>query len=297
MEKKNRKCGRTRWQSVIAVFVVGILLLVIAMIVFPLPNLFLMQPSLQENIKDLEQSDADNIKILNTYMTSRYVHVIYPEGKERISAELEKIRQIPDPEGRLDAIFVWEMKDWIRPNDNLSAFICPNAACSYVYLESDQYRMKANPYYDGLLYPQKNPDGIIYADDPYWIAYNMVGECREYAALFAFMARESGIDARLVHTYSYSHRWVEVELTNGSYYYDPWCADNFGYYNATDGNMTFRNKWFNRLDMYEANCPTPGPYPSLKTYEGFPYLWATPKYLTANGLHSFGEAFNVTRAE
>ncbi|MGA2120421.1 MAG: transglutaminase domain-containing protein [Methanoregula sp.] len=291
MKKQNGNHVRKKWAPVLAV---GILLLAGAMIVFPCLNPFLILNSLTLNIVALEKSDADNITILNNYMTDRYSHVIYPEGKERISAELEKIRQISDPDARLDAIFVWEMKDWIRPNDNLSAFICPNTACTYAYLESDHYRMKASPYYDGILYPQRNQEGTMYADDPYWIAYNMVGECREYSALFAFMAQQSGIDARLVRTYSYSHQWVEVELANGSYYYDPWCADNYGYYNATDGNMTFRDKWFNKIGVYEENCPTPGPYPLLMSYDGPPYLWATPKYLAVSGWHALGTAFNVS---
>jgi len=293
MVKKNGKNGQKKRALVPAVIIAGIFILAGAMMVLPGMNPFLIENALNVNTIGREQSDADNITILNAYMTDRYTHVIYPEGKQRITEELEKVRQIPDPKDRLNAIFVWEMKDWIRPNDNLSAFICPNAACTYMYLDSDHFRMKANPYYDGILYPQENPDGVMYADDPYWIAYNMVGECREYAALFAYMARQSGIDARLVRTYSYSHRWVEVGLDNGSYYYDPWCADNFDYYNATDGNMTFQDRWFNRLDVYEENCPTPGPAPALKSYEEFPYLWATPKYLAAGQWHTLSTAFNL----
>ncbi len=294
MKKQNGNHAGKKRAPVLAVLAAGLLLLAAGMMFFPFLNPFLILNAWNMNIIAREQSDADNITILNDYMTDRYIHVIYPEGKERISEELETVRQIPDPEARLDAIFVWEMKDWIRPNDNLSAFICPNAACTYAYLDSDHYRIKASPYYDGILYPQKNPEGTMYADDPYWIAYNMVGECREYSALFAFMAQESGIDARLIRTYSYSHQWVEVELANGSYYYDPWCADTYGYYDATDGNMTFRDKWFNRIGVYEENCPTPGPYPILKSYDGPPYVWATPKYLAASGWQALGEGLNVT---
>ena len=100
------------------------------------------------------------------------------------------------------------MKDWIEPDDNISAFACANAACSYIYLISDPTRMKASPYYDSILYPQVNPNGTYYADDPYWIAYNKVGECREYSELFDFMAQQSGIDSRIVMTDA--HQWVEM---------------------------------------------------------------------------------------
>jgi hypothetical protein len=293
MQKKNGKNGRKKRSPVLmvlAVLAAGILLLAVLMLFFPYLNPFPSLNPLNADVIALENSDADNITLLNDYMTDRYTTVIYPQGKERISAELDNVRQIPDPEAKLDEIFVWEMKDWVNPNDNLSAVICPNTACTYEFLENDHTRAKASPYYDGILYPQKNPNGTLYADDPYWIAYNRVGECREYSALFAFMAQESGIESHLVRTYS--HQWVEVELANGSYYYDPWCADANGYYNATDGNMTFRDKWFNSIGTFEENCRPPDPYPI--SYTGFPYVWATPKYLAASGWHALGEGLNVT---
>jgi hypothetical protein len=108
--------------------------------------------------------------------------------------------------------------------------------------------------------------------------------------LFAFMAQQSGIDARLVRTLG--HQWVEVELTNGTYYYDPWCADANNYYNANDGNMTFRNKWFNTIGSFDDNCHPPDPFPI--SYNEFPYVWATPKYFVATEWHNLGTGFNDT---
>lgn len=223
-------------------------------------------------------------------MAQRYESVIYPAGKERIDAELKNVSSIQDPKARLDALFVWEMQDWINPDENLTAFSCLNPSCTYAALTSDPQRIKASPYYDGVLYPQKNPAGVFYADDPYWIAYNRLGECREYSGLFAFMAQESGIPSRLVRTNS--HQWVEVELNGTPYYYDPWCADTRGYYNATDGNMTFEDKWFNTIGSYEENCNPPDPY--LITYDNFPYLWATPEYLGAGASENMARALNAT---
>jgi hypothetical protein len=293
MQKKNGKNGGKRPEPALVgllVLVIAFLLIAVLMIVFPYLNPVPSLNPLNADIITMEESDADNITLLNTYMSARYTSVIYPQEKERIDAELEKIRLIPDPDAKLDEIFVWEMKDWISPNDNLSAFVCPNLPCTYDYLVTDHTRVKASPYYDGILYPQKSPDGILYADDPYWIAYNKVGECREYSALFAFMAQKSGIDSRLVRTYS--HQWVEVELPKGSYYYDPWCAHTRDYYNATDGNMTFRDKWSNTIGSFEENCNPPDPYPI--SYLEFPYVWATPKYIEATGWHTLGEGLNVT---
>jgi hypothetical protein len=55
--------------------------------------------------------------------------------------------------------------------------------------------------------------------------------------------------------------------------------------------MTFRDKWFNTIGSFEENCHPPDPYPV--SYLGFPYVWATPKYAEATGLHILGEGLNV----
>jgi len=287
MRKKIQKVVQKRsrrFLAGLAILVAVIIFFAVMMLFFPYLIPFPSLNPMNANTMSLEHSDADSIIVLNSYMAARYNSTIYPGGKALISAELEKIQQIPDPEARLDEIFVWEMKDWVRPDDNLSAVACPNAACTYQYLVDNHDRIKASPHYDGILYPQKNPNGIYYADDPYWIAYNKVGECREYSTLFAFMAQQSGIESRLVRTMG--HEWVEVELANGTYYYDPWCADANSYYNADDGNMTFRNKWFNTIGSLDDNCHPPAPYPI--SYVEFPYVWATPKYFAATEWHELG---------
>ena len=264
--------------SLVILLCVGVLAVIL--IVFPF----------NREIVAMEQANADNIVAVNSQVTDQYVSVMYPQGSARIAAELEKLRQIPDPRARLDEIFVWEMDGWIEPDENLSAFACINNACTYAYLKDNPARLKASPYIDGVLYPQKNPDGTFYADDPVWIAYNKIGECREYSTLFSYMAEQSGLDARIVRTNS--HQWVEVELNGESYYYDPWCAETHDYYNATDGNMTFRDKWFNRIGNFESSCHHTDEY--LITYNGFPYIWATPKYMLATGGYDLSMLMNGT---
>jgi hypothetical protein len=264
---------------VILLFItVGFVSSVGVIFVFPHLNPF---PALDPRAADtiaLERSDADETILLNDEVNAQYGETIYPQGKDRISAELAKVQNISDTKGKLDEIFTWEMTDWVEPDDNISAFACTDRTCSYTYLISNPSRMKASPYYDNMLYPQMTPNGTYYADDPYWIAYNKIGECREYSELFAFMAQQSGIESHIVMTDA--HQWVELELPNGSYYYDPWCAHTRDYYNATDGNLTFENKWFNKIGVYEQNCHPPDP--SIITYSEFPYIWATPKYWVAS---------------
>nr|WP_320161990.1 transglutaminase domain-containing protein [uncultured Methanoregula sp.] len=296
MQKKRGVSGNKNLElALVGLSAIAMLALsfVVLIVEFPYLNPFPSLDPRSADVINLEKSDADSIISLNFYMNARYNREIYPEANQSITAELERARSIPDPEARLDEIFKWEMNDWIEPNSNLSAVVCPNAACTYELLADDHNRVMAGPYYDGILYPQKNADGTMFADDPYWIAYNKVGECREYSTLFAFMAQESGIESHLVRTSS--HQWVEVELANGSYYYDPWCAHVRGYYNALDGNMTFRDKWFNTIGSYEENCNPPDPYPI--SYTEYPYIMATPKYLEALGWHTLSEELNGTLPE
>jgi hypothetical protein len=268
MKAKKDKCRKT-WRPGKRTVVIYIILVIIG-----LTGIVLYISSGRPAITNMESSNAENIISINNVIAQQYETVIYPEGKSKIDSELVKLRAIPDPKERLNEIFVWEMKDWIDLNTNLSRFACVNQVCTYAVLTEDPARIKASPYYDGVLYPQINPNGTLYAEDPYWIAYNMIGECREYATLFSFMAEQSGIDSRIVRTNT--HQWVEVQLDHESYYYDPWCADVHGYYDANDGNMTYQDKWFNRIGYFEDNCHPPDGY--LISYNGFPWVWATPKY-------------------
>ena len=261
--------------ALLAIIAALVLAVAVFFIYFPNMNPY---PSLDpRNQVQMEYESSHPMALIsvNEEINARYNSTIYYEGKERIDSELKKTRLIQDPVGRLDEIFVWEMKDWIRPNDNITAFRCLDIACSYIFLDSDPTRLRASPYWDGIIYPQKNTNGTEFDEDPNWIAYNKVGECEELSTLFAYMAKESGIPSQLVN--SRSHQWTEVQLSDGSYYYDPWCADANHYYNADDGNMTFRNKWFNRIGSFEENCHPPDPRFPI-TYNTFPYVFASIKY-------------------
>ncbi|MEN6443313.1 MAG: transglutaminase domain-containing protein [Methanoregula sp.] len=277
---KQQKTGHSGKKFVI----VGVILLLILVIVVIGLNI----SSGRSAIITMENDNAESIMTINGLIAHEYETEIYPQGKAKIDSELVKLSAIPDPTSKLNEIFVWEMKDWIDVNENLSRFGCINPACTYaVLLGSDKARLRASPFYDGILYPQENPNRTMYGDDPYWIAYNMVGDCREYSHLFSSMAAQSGIDSRIVRTNS--HEWVEVQLNNESYYYDPWCAIVNDYYNATDGNMTYEDKWFNRIGYFEENCHPPDGY--LISYDSYPWVWATPKYQLAYQMTAIKDIF------
>lgn len=122
--------------------------------------------------------------------------------------------------------------------------------------------LMAMPQYEGILFPQKNPNGTWYRDDPFWIAYHKIGACREIANLFSYMANEADIESKTVES-KLDHRWVEVKIAGEWMYYDPWCAIARHYYNPNDGNLTFRNKWFNKREYYTENCYYP---PFIQSY-------------------------------
>ena len=66
------------------------------------------------------------------------------------------------------------------------------------------------------------------------------------------MARQSGIESRTVQTVG--HQWVEVNVSGKWKYYDPWCAVEHDYYDSSDGNLTFKTKWYNDTRYFRQNC-------------------------------------------
>lgn len=210
-------------------------------------------------ITENEQKNSKNLTEIDNFLKIRYSNEIYPEGKKIISTELDRINLSTDPESKLDEIFTWEMRDWHNPkqpyynmNLNESGFSCFDNACYYLIYNNDIKKLKASPFYDGILYPQKNPNGLFYADDPYWLAYHKIGACRELSTLFAYMAQHAGIESRTVQTFG--HQWAEVKINGNWKYYDPWCAIEHGYFNSTDGNRTFKYKWYNYPEYFSDNC-------------------------------------------
>jgi hypothetical protein len=259
-------------------------LIIFGIIIFVpfLYNLYTNNPYTNPVFKK-EQNNAKNLTEINNFLKIRYKNVIYPEGKKIISAELDKINLSTNPESKLDEIFIWEMRDWLNPKWNDTGFSCFDSACSYAIYNNDIKKLKASPVYDGILYPQKNANGTFYADDPFWIAYHKIGACRELATLFAYMAQQSGIPSRTITSISAGHRFAEVNINGEWKYYDPWCAVEHNYYNSMDGDLTFKDKWYNYPEYFRDNC---NKLAYINYYdEAIPNLIATPKYSISYAIH------------
>jgi len=218
-----------------------------------------------------EPYDLANI---NKAINEKYPTEIYPQGKANIDYELNKVRQINDSNSKLNEIFRWEMNDWHNPLWEPSNFYGYNKDYTFTFYDRNLSRFKVQSLVETRLFLQKNTNGTLFSEDPYTLAYTKVGSCRELSNLFTFMAEQSGIESRTVSTL-WDHQWSEVKINGEWMYFDPWCAVEHGYYNSTDGNLTFENKWFNKIEYFRDNCHG---LALINWYNEFPYHWATPVY-------------------
>ena len=196
--------------------------------------------------------NLNQVTLVDNIVKEKYRTEIYPQGKEIISQDLQNISKISDPNSKLDEIFRWQMRDWHNPNWEIGFWYYFNQSPFFLTYERNASKLMATPSYGITLFAPRNPDGIFYDSDPYWIAYHKVGACESLSTLFSFMAQHSGIESRTVQ--SINHQWVEVKMNGTWMYYDPWCAVEHDYYNATDGNLTFKTKWYNRTENFRQNC-------------------------------------------
>jgi hypothetical protein len=197
--------------------------------------------------------DETNVLQWNKFTEVQYLNETYPKSNIIISSELARIRNYNDSESKLNEIFRWEMEDWHNPEwENATSYYYSPIYPTYLSYNNDPSKLLIQRSYQFTFLEPKNPKGQFYGDDPYWLAYNKVGACRELSTLFSYMAKESGIKSRTINTVW--HQWVEVEIKNETYYYDPWCAGQYQYYNSSDGNFTFNYRWFNKTEHFEENC-------------------------------------------
>ena len=221
----------------------------------------------------------------NTNTEQKYTQVMLPNGNATIFSIINDCNN-DNPNTKLDKIFQWEMDDWHNPDWEPGTFYRSAEFPNYWYYKGNVSKVLPAPEYEITLFRQKNPDGILYSRDPYWLAHNKVGACQQLSTLFSFMANKAGIKSRLVQ--SVNHQWAEVEIDNKTMYYDPWCAGFHKYYNSSTKDMTFRYKWFNTSEYFEENCE---PWAFLNTYHEYPYGWATIDYDIAFITHKFSSIF------
>lgn len=257
-------------------------------IVTPVPLTFLGEPN-----AIIVPIYSQNLMDTNKFVSERYNNEIYPQGKTIISNELLYISQLKDDESKLDEIFRWEMKNWHNPDwengykytNNENPFFLNNDS-----FYSPNLKLLPKREFQYSFYVQKNPNETYYGDDPYWLAYNKIGACRELSTLFSFMANNAGIKSRTVQA-GFWHQWTEVKINGEWMYYDPWCAGAHHYYDSNNGNLTFKDKWFNKIEYFEDNCQS---YAYVNFYNDvMPNPLATQTYTISYLIHNLKKSINI----
>jgi hypothetical protein len=240
-------------RSIIAGGCIGIVLLLVALPIFF--SIFVPIYSFDANPPYFHYAPFSQIQVneVNSFVKEQYETDISPNGSKIIQSEIEKIKLIDDQNAKLDEIFRWEMNDWHNPNWEPQNFRPYNNTPLYFTYKLDPKKLRTNLNFENSFFRQQTPEGVFFADDPNWLAYNKVGACRELSNLFLYMAQKSGFESRTVKT-AWDHQWAEVKINGEWRYYDPWCAVEHNFYNATDGNLTFKYKWFNTTENFRDNC-------------------------------------------
>lgn len=150
----------------------------------------------------------------------KYDTVYYPETKDDVEDIISTASSISDPYQKLETIGEWvceDFIDYVELNTELNPYPRQNIG-TYVYNSEGRVRATAGEYHG----------------DPYWIAYHRFGGCGELGYLFAHVARESGLETRIVRA-DYAdklnnHVWLEIKINDEWMYVDPtmyWCSEYY----------------------------------------------------------------------
>ena len=172
-------------------------------------------------------------EIVDDYFSMMYDTVYYPETKDDIDEIILTASSISDPYQRLDVIGQWVCKDFID-------FV-------QLSIDSDPYHVQRIGSYHYDTEGRVRAISDEFCGDPYWIAYHRFGGCGELGYLFAYIARESGFETRIVRA-EYeeclnNHVWLEIKINDEWMYVDPtmyWCSE---YYQTSYEWIMPVNEW------------------------------------------------------
>jgi hypothetical protein len=113
---------------------------------------------------------------------------------------------------------------------------------------------------------------LLFANDPYFIAYFKTGACGESAALFNFVANKSGFESRIVGTKADDHAWNEVKINNRWVQVDP--TIYYYYYTSPTTYPTYADYWFDNPQAYSKIGWADGGYSTV-------FVWDTNEDLSS----------------
>jgi transglutaminase-like putative cysteine protease len=184
---------------------------------------------------------------LDNYFTEVYEKDIQDIGEKRINYILNEVKNISDPYEKLERIAQWETENitdmfWERSIQNNKSYTWPWLG-NYQYNENNQYRATGS---------------AKYTNNATWIAGNNMGNCGDIAALFDYVANQSGFETRTIHVvysdqaYSDGHVWNEIKINGVWVYFD---IDRYGqaYRNISGNQYTvnyFYSTWNGKTSEY-----------------------------------------------
>lgn len=149
-----------------------------------------------------------------------YSTTIYPEASAEIDDIVQKMSGVPEPEEKLTLLSRWIQKDFVISLNNPSfkrddpLNYIEDRIISLGYLNGDHY------YYSDSTGRRLIRTGKYY-QNPFCIAYYRAGACGEHATLAQYVGNLSGLNTRIVGDPSGYHAWVEVNINDTWYFYDP----------------------------------------------------------------------------
>jgi len=168
-------------------------------------------------------------------VTFVYFIEIKPHVDTEINTFVESIKNIKEPQSRIREIANFTEKGYYQTYNVKSN---PLSSLSsiwgfQVFDDPQKFRVQSR---------------IIFANDPYFIAYFKTGACGESAALFNFIANKSGFESRIVGTRAEDHVWDEVKINNSWVQVDP--TIYYYYYNDPVKYPGYADFWYDNPQAY-----------------------------------------------
>lgn len=207
------------WKYLLILAIIGIIITAAGLWVYHCNEIYNITVSANEKVDD--------------YFSMKYETVYYPETKDDIEEIISTASAISDPYQRLDTIGAWvceDFIDYVEMDTPLTPYPTDDIG-TYVYDSEGRVRAVSGEYHG----------------DPYWIAYHRFGGCGELGYLFAHIARESGLETRIMKA-EYTekrnnHVWLEIKIDDEWIYVDPtlyWCSE---YYQKPFDWILPREEW------------------------------------------------------
>lgn len=194
---------------------------------------------------------------LNDYFLKKYQNEIQPQSEFEINQIVNEVRHVPNVSEKFNRIAEWEMQNFTDPY--WEKYLGHNIGIQYLNPPLNTYAYNNNGKIRALassLVPSP------FANDPDWIQSNRFGACGEKAYLFSNVTTRLGYQTRIIVVstgfWFYgipiqkdNHAWVEINIDDEWYYFDPTVYGEYHVLNISGYN----NRWFGKPKDYDIFSP------------------------------------------